>query len=403
MYRLLVVLILFLVYGGSQPVWVWGNPMLSLFNTCLITVLLFAVPYSIGFNRQKAHFVLMLMLLYGLFMSPFRVYDSIEWFDVMFFMAILLVFFFKEEVHIKVADSLLKVSALIGVASLFVFILNILGVDPFYFKYYVDFRHDSAEYYKIYAVPVLALSSQSWDGVWLFQRLSGLHREPGHYGMLVASILVLSGMEFRRIRDWLILAGGCLTLSTAFYLWLALFLFLRFHRNMRELFMVLILFGLFGYALVIILPEELYYRVVGQWLDVLSLGGTIIDSRGSIEYWDLFQHYPITDQLLGLGVKVLEYMGQDSGSGDLRWLIVTKGYLLVMFLIIFLIHLARSLKNKSVQYAFISFLVVILAHRAFLLLHWWYVYFIFLLWLCYAKSRPLTQIGSLWKLSEKKC
>lgn len=82
-------------------------------------------------------------------------------------------------------------------------------------------------------------------------RLCGLFNEPGYFGTILALVLCADGLDLGKKSNGILLTAGCLTFSVAFFVLVAVYLMLRWHRKPWAvlLFVAAALFYLF------VLPE----------------------------------------------------------------------------------------------------------------------------------------------------
>lgn len=327
----------FLVFGGSTS-------KVKRIDAYLAGALLFVLIFSI---------------------APFREFDPFGiGVIVAFFVYFILIQ--PDSVLYKTVDFLALFCAVSAVSAFFVLLFTFLGADLPHIILSQDFRNNPNDYYKLYPGSLM-LSTQGWgEGTGRVVRTSGFLREPGHFAILCAMVLVANRLEITRLRYKLVLMGGILSLSPAFYLiYFTSYILMKFSlRKILYLFIVLLVLAFIGFR---ILPEDLQYRLLLGYFQAFSEGGInqAIESRGRGEFSLFYSSLDYYTLLLGLGARAPEAFGFfDAHSSDYRSFIVRSGYIALLFWIGLVIVLAFRTRQIGMGMTIIATFLLILFHRS---------------------------------------
>lgn len=118
-----------------------------------------------------------------------------------------------------------KFMALLLIPAIFFFLLRLVEIEwPYHLL--ADYRVSSSRVYIHYPFSVLAANMNSINLPSL--RLCGFMDEPGALGTFTAFILILDDLDLKNIFNMILFVAGCMTLSTAFFL--LLFIYLLYTR-----------------------------------------------------------------------------------------------------------------------------------------------------------------------------
>lgn len=190
-------------------------------------------------------------------------------------------------------------------------------------------------------------------------RLCTLFNEPGYYGTMVAFMLILTKFDFRDKYNWVLLVGGILSMSMAFFLLLGLGIFLYSIHSTRQrvLLVIAIIF------VTVILPKfhfdsdiinNLLYRFEFD-TETMSFVG---DDRSNYEVDRLFSSFNNSDKtLFGYGTGYCNNVM--NGASTYKKFIIEWGYLgsFLTYGLLMLAAFLESRKNKSALSFVFCFLI----------------------------------------------
>ena len=179
-----------------------------------------------------------------------------------------LFFLSSDDIH-GILKYLFKILAIIVAFGLICHILRLVGLTPFsqIATIFTDNR-----YYDVY--PFLVYQQG------LYLRFNSIFDEPGYYGTIVALYLVLDNLDFSKKQNIVLLIGGVLTLSFAFYLILGVALLLKAFLNRSILPFITIAVSIF--CLYRLFPD-LFEIFISRQEFVGLASGEFVDSRGGAD------------------------------------------------------------------------------------------------------------------------
>lgn len=141
----------------------------------------------------------------------------------------------------------------------------------------------------------------SLDGL----RLCGLFNEPGYFGTILALVLMTEDFNFRRIGNIVMLLAGILTASMAFFVLIALYVFLSNITKPKRLISIIVVAVVILFILLKsnILPQDLVDHLVGRMK--IEDGKFVGDNRSSTGIDEFFESFLQSDKAwLGYGNKL---------------------------------------------------------------------------------------------------
>jgi hypothetical protein len=289
---------------------------------------------------------------------------------------VLYFFLLDRRVLIGVFDALAFILAIVSISALIVFIFSILGITLPSFYLEQDFRNNPADFYMVYPGSIV-LSSQVWElGFGSFIRTSGIVREPGHFAILCALVLLGTNSPFEKKRYLWVFIGGLLTFSPVFYIYIILF-FLISKTDFQKIvwfsfsFSFLLLIIYFG-----LIPDYVLNRVFFNYIDAYSSGGIsgLFSSRADVQFSSFYSELSISDKFVGLGSKATEMLGYGSSlSSDYRAFIVTRGVLGLFCILLFYYSILYSIRNKRQLWLLIGFIALVFMHRSSFIVEFWFI------------------------------
>lgn len=212
-------------------------------------------------------------------------------------------------------------------------ILRLLGVFtlPEIAVVFSDYR-----YYEVYPLLVYQFESA--------MRFSSIFDEPGYLGTLSIFVLILGGMNLRKWYNLVLLIGGILSLSFAFYVMLAIVLGIYMIKS--QTYYILLVIGAVVYLINKYLPEFFIPFLERNEMAVF-FGGTYSDNRGDSEEAIRFIHNtPFVNILIGNGydspMKYFRDNNDGLASSSIWRMILQIGYMGVLSVVLFITKYTRK-------------------------------------------------------------
>lgn len=180
----------------------------------------------------------------------------------------------------------------------------------------------------------------------LYFRFNSIFDEPGYYGTIIALFLVLDNLDFSKRQNIILLAGGVLTLSFAFYLIIGIALLFKVIRNRSLLPIITIAVSLF--CLYKFFPD--LFEIFTSRQEFIGLtSGEFVDSRGGADSatynLQLIHSRPWYNILFGNGHDSPLLYSRDNTDGiassSIYRLIFQIGYIGVAYIIVFILATAQ--------------------------------------------------------------
>ena len=266
---------------------------------------------------------------------------------------------------------LMLVTAVSSIAALFIGFLLLFGFNVPYLVFDPDGL--SQRHFLLY--PGFAhLTTNVWSiGPGVIGRNLGFLQEPGHFGIFCAALLAADRFDLRRWTNRLVVVGGLLTFSLAFYLTIivaAAAFGLQKITPKR-------LFAMFGFVTIVggtvwqLSPDGLIDRLVtGHMSDtslvrgVLTRGG-VLDSDGEVLLLAGSENLDIGQFLIGLGHN-LSASSINLGGGSLNGFLYRYGLVGVLLLALWLSVIAVNSTRRGLATYVIILAIAILAHRSWM-------------------------------------
>ena len=235
------------------------------------------------------------------------------------------------------------------------------------------------------------LSTQSWSvGAVNIVRTSGLFREPGHFGMVCAGVLVANGFRFDNVRFKWVAIGGFLTLSPAFYLFFLMAVFVKNTSRLAALVKAILLMAALIPGLVLILnalPETLLNRLILSNVEAFVSGGArgVVAERTRGGFNLFYDNLSMPQKFYGVGEGAhVEEGFVGAQASDYRLMVVRAGVISLAFYCLFVFYLAFCCRRRADAILIILFFLLVAGHRSGMLLQMWFPLLISL-----AALRPL--------------
>ena len=213
---------------------------------------------------------------------------------------------------------------------------------------------NSVKAYDYLKYPFLAVAA---DGEAI--RFSGMFDEPGVIGTFSGMMLVAERMNLQRKGNWILLAGGFLSLSFYFFVAMAFGLVLFSNRLKHKwLYFIVAAVFFFGTYNNDFFYDKLWRRF--EWnAETETLVGDNRNGGGLEEFYETFKSTPFI--YTGLGSEVAE---RYSEASSLKLILVKHGLIFVVLnLSAFVLLALRENKNKLDLFFFLMFFVLTLYQR----------------------------------------
>lgn len=337
-----------------RPYFVWttyGSGVLSLLckGGLSISVLLIVI-YLLMNNRKinRAAFgTIILLILVRMYMITTGI-DKTSFLDYNIYIVLIMIiafFILTEQERKEVFNNFALIFAISLVPAIIIWFLTNSGIQLPY--QYLATEHVGKAANGIYYQKYFGAASLSYP-YFVFQRLSGMFDEPGVVGTFAA--LFLAGDEFRlkgRLRNIIILIGGILSLSMAFYILIIITLAIKsFNKGFLKFSIVLILIIL-SYNVIVTIETDNYiiseifqkrFKIVG-----ISLAG---DNRASQSFnyeFDEFMKSDFLRILFGYGKGASQNNPRMFGSSTYKMLIYDFGVIGFVMLLVWIIYATKKM------------------------------------------------------------
>lgn len=362
-YNIFTIVTVVLLLLTAIPFFLLGNTVTVFFAATSVYLgcfFYYVNRYPIKLTKYKFRIFIVTVILFIYLSLPFRQYDSFVFVNV--WMLIFLTFLYiRDEDLLKIIRCLFDVMFLICLGALGILLLKIIGIDVPKYEYHTGASDWKKSIYYIYP-GTAELIYQNYDifGRSLF-RVSGIFSEPGHFGVVCASVLYMNPALFSKKKRMVILITGLLSLSMGFYALLITYYLLSTRLSVKQYLYLAITIILVVVA-VSFLPEEFIFRFFGN---KIGSDADILDARTSLVFSEFYDDLVYTSTwIFGAGSDVLTIFNVT--SSDYRAFIVKFGVIgLILFAIWFFCLKRTNDKFKPFLYA-LCFFVIVFVHRSWL-------------------------------------
>lgn len=247
-----------------------------------------------------------------------------------------------------------QILSIIVVFGLFCHILRLLGFTPL--RQITTVFSDN-RYYDVY--PFLVYQQG------LYFRFNSIFDEPGYYGTIIALFLVLDNLNFQKKQNVILLAGGVLTLSLAFYLIISIAILFKAIRNKSLLpfiYIAILIFLLYKFF------PDLFELFTTRKEFLGAASGEFTDSRGgadsAVYNLQLIHSRPWYNIIFGNGHDSPLLYARDNTDGiassSIYRLIFQIGYLGLAYIIIFML---LTTQKKFYPFLFSCMFIISLYQR----------------------------------------
>lgn len=346
----------------------------------LIGFFIYVIKFPVKLNKNRRKLAVVTFLLFLFIAFPFREFDSFVFVNLwlLFFITFL---FLRDHTFQNILLCFVDFIWIICLGSLVIFSLKVIGLDVPRWEFTPVTSDVKKSLYYVYP-GTAELIHQKYEifGRVLF-RLSGIFSEPGHFGVICASILYINPHIINNKKRNVILLAGLLSLSMGFYILLLISFFLKLKLKLK--YIVYILCGiLFVAFLSAVLPEEFLFRFFGN---KIGNNSEVLDARTSEEFSLFFKDKILGSSkwLFGGGSLILSEFNVT--SSDYRAFISKFGFLGIVFYIIWFLNIRLIISKREFFIAF-CFFSIIFIHRSWLVGYLYFLYIIYSILYSYDKS-----------------
>lgn len=352
-----------IVLSQNHPWFLWPNSYM--WSAILIVVLLFLCASRLSFITVNGNFFAISSLIVIL-VSFFCIYTALQSFrtsSVLSIVVFILVFALRKGEKIKALDKLTTLLSLIVLLAIVARLTNdYLFPLPHLPLSYPDWKGD---------IPVLEIKNFFWyiePAGLAGNRLYSIFDEPGTLGTLIAFLLVGNNFNFRDSRNLVLLVGGVLTFSLAFFVISAFGFFLLRLSSPLKLAKGVVVFVLAVLGTVIFFWDNDAFRmiVINRIADLFVFG---LESRNP-QVLDIFysQYIISPEALLGMGTNFhLEnptiFLGQ-----SYKLFLIEYGF--VGLLLVFSLYFCLILRDWKIGLVCLAVFFVSFLQRPFLFTPW---------------------------------
>jgi hypothetical protein len=330
-----------------QPYFVWNFSSLYFATPLIILIIIYS-----RINLKNTISLILFSFLY-LYIG---IMNELNYFGIIYFICIVLLATGCDSYIDLVMKLLIKIFAILLVPSIILYILNM------FFGIYLptNIIDPPLEIRQYNYITQIFLVTENKPSFILLQRFYGYFDEPGVIGTFASVFLIMQKMNLNKWYNKVILVGGILSFSLAFYLSVIVYILIYSSTKNRILTSIVIIF---------IISNELFYDTMSFYIydriqiEDWKLAG---DNRVQGENFNIwFQGYAISSEsIFGLGAKATDIYNY--GGASYKDLIVAYGWILFLLYNAYFIVLAKiKLKYINDTSIFILVLLIIMYQRPF--------------------------------------
>ena len=224
-------IIAFLVICSAPPYFLW-----NIYSTTnpLIIISIFIVAFTCNYSclRKINYYNFIFFILLSLLFVYISIRNGDSFVAVMSQLLKCSIFLLPATTLSNIFDKFCKLYAIVLIPSILIyFIVVVLNVNLPY--YIVDPLVSAKNYtYKVY--PFMVQNNVLGFGAYRFE---GYFDEPGVVGTVSGAILLIKGINIKKIETWIILISGLISLSLAFYIMFAISIIV--HTNYASKFVLI--------------------------------------------------------------------------------------------------------------------------------------------------------------------
>lgn len=347
---------------NPYPRWFLSHGVVQIFF--FFTTLFAIVQGNYRISQDKKNIVWAIVLYIVYFTLP--VVHQFKSGYFLYYLVFLQVLFFDNQVYLNGYLILKRIIVIVCIASLFVWLLHLLGFHLPYYEMKPEWRNPKDNYH-IYGLCIGLFRGSDFIGGGL-ERICGVFAEPGHFGIYLGLILAIEKFEFDSKENVLMLITGILTFSTAFYGILSLGLAYRLIEGSQKITDIrnLMIISLVGLPFVM-MSNSFYNTAIGRVVNYQQSDNvtvtSMIDSRTSESTQRDFTRF-------SYGPKLLTGYGSDDKTEMIgtnwRGIVYRYGIIGVVIIAILLLSLTY---NDSLKFQGLLILIalLIISHRSYLM------------------------------------
>lgn len=364
----------------SQFVLFWNTPTALIVFT-MSTLILFqiiAFPSLVSVSKVGALVLASTVLLYLFVYLPFRRFDTFGLRSLQVFVILVL-----GVLRSHIVDRIMRVICIfcagVAASAIIVFVVYFVGGTLPSIRLGQNFRSNPTDFYLLFPGSIVLSTQFFSNGIGSIVRTSGFMREPGHFAIFCASVILFYRLDLSRWSTRLVAIGGFLTFSPFFYIFMVLRLIVL-ARSKAIFFYISAVAFIFAliYFIFPFLPESLQIRYFYQYTDAYMVGGweSVMNQRTRSDFDTFYNTLSMNEWLIGLGQNAAEanyYF--NAHSSDFRGFIVTNGLISAILLncLYFLICFHQGFTRLG--FALFMVFLLVFAHRTGFATSIWFLIF----------------------------
>lgn len=328
----------FATFLSVGPYFIWGQ---GYFKFYVLGVALFFLYLLLQIKIEKSSIYVSFFFVFLIFLFNLPHIHS-SYFLNSSLLLILIFLLLNERLQARVFEAFYFIFSLTLVPAILVWILSFVGIVWSWeeLKPISDSKDDAGVFYLNYFV-ALALSSEIYStGIGITYRLAALYDEPGVVGTFCALLLIANRGQLNSISSKIILIGGILSFSLAFYI--LIFIYFFFKKTwllIKALILSTVILWIFYDMLI---EYELFSRFFFERLNGLISDPMSVDNRVDSCFLKVFYNFLSEGQyFFGNGPWAHTKLGCDASS----YLVMIFNHGIIGMFMVFIFYVVLFLKT----------------------------------------------------------
>lgn len=361
-------------------IWIFPRSLVYLFSTIIVfisTLFLFKIGNVVVYKSRLLSilsvfiFSVFLLIIKGLYVNA-----------LLSFLPFTLILLWEKSIIINIYELIKKFIIFFAVGSSIISLLSIFDLQNFIPYFDLPAQSDIQERHNTIN-RVYLLFSTNYNGLDIILRACGPLQEPGHFSIFLGLLYFTETLLSRKRNLWIILCG-ILTFSSNFVIMFVLSEIYRLYSE-RKISILISIIAFISLLLTVFmllpsnLKDEIIYLAFGRNLEIvinaLSSGGIIdaLSERTNASGELVYENFMRSPQYFLTGYPD-NFANGDTVLSDFRSLIVRYGFI-GFSMVIFLVFSFSNYGKKFPQLLILSFMLLILLHRAWMMSNT-YIYFL---------------------------
>jgi hypothetical protein len=349
---LIIWILTLIVYLQNTPWFLWQLPSyVFIFILTILLIILCADRITNSSSRYIRHIPFITLLFF--FFVFYSSFSQFRFSSVITLIIYVILFTISKEEKIAVLNLLTKSLAIIVGISLLAWLFHNY-IYPFPIYNYIGYGGlkgggDSGLILKNYILFI------EHDDL-IINRFYCIFDEPGVLGTLSSFILFANKYNFKNKYNLIIFCGGIFTFSLAFYILTTIGIILRFSKNLKQIFKVLIALPITVLILMSLLRDNYTYQNVIEYR-LLNMNDSSIESRTSYELNNYFKDYlHSSDIYFGKGLNFLEENSNLNNGQGYKFFIIEYGLFGIFLVFLMYIKMGEGSRRDTYSLILIFFL-----------------------------------------------